>query len=85
MPALRTIVIRNFAFEPSNITVNVGATVTWNNEDSTFHTVTSDTGSELNSGNLATGQSFSHTFNTTGTFSYHCAMHTSMRAQVVVQ
>jgi plastocyanin len=81
----QTIDIRNFAYSPSSITVSVGTTVKWENKDSVLHTVTSDSGSELDSGNMATGQSFSHTFNTVGTFAYHCAIHTGMKAQVIVQ
>jgi plastocyanin len=85
MPQLREIVIKNFAFSPSDITINVGGTVTWTNQDSMIHTVTSDTGSELDSGNMATGQSFSHKFSKAGTFAYHCILHPGMKAQIVVQ
>lgn len=77
--------IKGFAFNPSSLTVSVGTTVTWTNDDSVAHTVTSDSGSELTSAQIAPGQSYSHTFSTAGTFSYHCAIHPSMKAQVVVQ
>jgi plastocyanin len=80
-----TVTIKNFAFSPSVLTVSSGTTVTWVNEDSTVHTVTSDSGSELNSGEVPSGQSYTHTFNTAGTFSYHCSIHTSMKAQIVVE
>jgi plastocyanin len=80
-----TVSIKGFAFNPSTLTVPVGTTVTWTNDDSTIHTVTSDSGSELGSGQIPVGQTYSHTFNSAGTFSYHCSIHTSMKAQVVVE
>ena len=41
--------IINFAYQPSDITIKVGDTVTWTNKDSVGHTVTSDDGNELDS------------------------------------
>jgi len=46
--------------------------------------VTSDSGTELGSATLTAGKTFSHTFTTTGTFQYHCTIHTYMVAKVVV-
>jgi plastocyanin len=75
--------IRNFAFAPQQISVKAGTKVTWTNNDSTAHTVTSDSGA-FSSGTLNPGSSFSFVFNTPGTFSYHCSIHPSMTATVVV-
>lgn len=75
--------IENFAFDPKQITAKVGETVTWKNDDSTAHTVTADDGS-FDSGNLATDKTFSHKFDKPGTYSYHCSLHSSMVATVVV-
>jgi plastocyanin len=83
--ASAVVLIKNFAFSPSSLTVSVGTTVTWTNQDSASHTVTSDSGSELNSATLSTGQSFSHTFTQAGTFAYHCTIHPFMKATVTVQ
>jgi amicyanin len=77
--------ISNFQFSPSTITINVGQTVTWTNKDSTPHTVTSDSGSELASSSLGTGQKYSHTFDTPGTYNYHCSPHPGMKAKVIVR
>ena len=77
--------IKNFAFSQPAMTINKGDTITWTNKDSAPHTVTSDAGNELGSGNLAQRQSYSHTFSRAGTFSYHCAVHPSMTATVVVK
>lgn len=76
--------IKDFLFVEKNITVKAGTTVTWTNNDIAPHTVTSDTGSVLDSGNLSLGQSFSMTFNTPGTYNYHCAIHPSMTGTVTV-
>ena len=76
--------ISNFSFTPGTLTVAAGTTVTWTNNDSTTHTVTSDTGA-FGSGNLTPGSSFSHTFAGPGSYAYHCSIHTSMRGTVTVQ
>ncbi|MBI2029740.1 cupredoxin family copper-binding protein [Candidatus Gottesmanbacteria bacterium] len=80
-----TITIANFAFSPQTITFKKGSTVTWTNEDNVGHTVTSDTGTQLNSPLLSKGQSYSKTFNETGTFSYHCTPHPNMKGTVIVE
>src|SRR4051812_15054434 len=57
--------IANFAFDPGSVTIDAGSTVTWTNSDSATHTVTSDDGT-FDSGNLASGDSYSFTFDTPG-------------------
>lgn len=79
------VTIQNFAFSPKTVTVKKGTKVTWTNQDVASHTVTSDTGSELNSELLGKGESFSHVFETSGTFAYHCTPHPNMQATVVVE
>lgn len=76
--------IKNFAFNPSIITAAPGSKVTWTNNDSMPHTVTSDSGSLLNSGTIAPGQSFTFTFPSSGSFSYHCALHPGMKGTVTI-
>jgi plastocyanin len=73
-----------YHFSPATAFVNVGGTVTWTNGSDAPHTVTSDSGSELASATLNAGKSFSQTFGTTGTFTYHCTIHTYMIGKVVV-
>jgi plastocyanin len=75
--------IDDFAFSPAALTVTAGTTVTWTNNQGVTHTVTADDGS-WDSGDLATGETFTHTFDTAGTFAYHCAIHPTMKASVVV-
>jgi plastocyanin len=78
-----TVTIQNFAFNPATLNVQVGTTVTWINKDSTTYHVVSDTGA-FDSGNLASGQSYSFTFNQAGSFPYHCSIHPSMTGTIVV-
>ena len=74
----------NLAFSPATLTVKVGTTITWTNNDSMTHTVTSDNG-VFDSGNLTPGQTFSYTFNNAGTFTYHCVIHSYMKGTIIVQ
>lgn len=78
------VTIANFAFGPESLTIAVGDSVTWTNQDSAGHTVTADDGS-FKSGTLATGDTFSQTFSAAGTYAYHCAIHPKMKATIVVQ
>ena len=75
--------IANFAFSASTLTVSTGTKVTWTNNDAAAHTVTADDNS-FNSGNIAPGATFSYTFTAAGTYSYHCNIHTGMKAKIVV-
>jgi len=61
-------------FVPDALTVTVGTTVTWTNDDTVAHTVTADDGS-FDSGMIAPGGTFSFTFNTAGTYPYKCTVH----------
>ena len=75
--------IENFAFSPEVVEVLEGTTVTWTNLDVDNHTVTADDGA-FDSGSLAQGESFSYTFDTLGTFPYHCTPHPSMTGDAEV-
>jgi plastocyanin len=75
--------IKNFAFDPATDSVPTGSKITWTNNDTTAHTVTFDDGSG-DSGDLAAGATFDHTFATAGTFAYHCTIHSSMHGTVTV-
>lgn len=82
-PMIVNVAISGFAFDPPNLTINVGDTVMWTNQDGAPHTSTSDT-AVWNSGTLSMGQSFSFTFNSTGTFPYFCGIHSFMTASITV-
>jgi plastocyanin len=74
--------ISNFSFS-GPVTIHVGDTVRWTNQDGTSHTVTADDGS-FTSPSLGSQGTFSHTFNGPGTVNYHCAIHPSMQGTVTV-
>lgn len=76
--------ISNFAFAPQTLQIAKGTTVTWTNNDSAQHTVTSDT-NLFDSGPISNGATFNYTFNEAGTFNYHCNVHPSMLGKVTVQ
>ena len=80
-------VIKEFVLP--TLTVSVGDTIEWINKDSASHTTTSGTGGRFdndgwNSPTLLTGESFSHIFDESGTFSYTCRIHPSMTGTVTV-
>lgn len=83
--ATDSVTIDNFAFSPADITVKAGATVTWTNKDSVTHTVTeTDSLKGPDSGNLASGKTYSFTFTAAGTYHYHCSIHPEMLGTVTV-
>lgn len=83
VPSQPTVSIANLSFQPTNLTVASGTSVTWTNNDSMPHTVTADDGS-FNSDTIQSGGSFSHTFTTIGTVAYHCSFHGSMHGSISV-
>jgi plastocyanin len=72
------------AFIPQTLRVTVGTTVTWTNNESSDHTVTSNSGL-FESNNMAKGATFSYTFNQAGTFDYYCKIHPSMTGKIIVE
>ena len=76
--------IEEFHFTPATLTVPVGTTVTWTNNDGTLHTVTSAT-KVFTSAGLDDGGAFSYTFTSPGTYSYFCKLHPHMTGTIVVK
>jgi plastocyanin len=72
------------AFAPTAIDALPGDLVTWDNSSSQTHTVTADDDS-FDSGDLAPGQTFSTSFGTTGTYTYHCTIHRGMTGEIDVR
>ncbi len=79
-----TVAIRNNDFVPPRITIRVGDTVTWTNEDLVPHDAFA-TDESWQTSMLTTGQSGSITFTTVGTVPYVCSLHLFMRGEVVVE
>ena len=72
------------AYSPNPISVSVGTTITWLNNDSTAHTATSNNGA-FDTGTISAGGSVSRQFSTAGSFPYHCSFHPGMVATINVQ
>jgi plastocyanin len=79
------VAIDNFSFSPNTLTLSIGGTVTWTNHDNVPHVVSSADNQFKKSPLLKTGQSFSHTFATTGTYSYFCSIHPRMTGKIIVK
>ena len=86
MPSVESVTVRinGMRFEPANITVKPGTTVTWLQGSQMPHTISGDA-EGLRSNTLYQGQKYSHTFNATGSYKYFCDLHPSMTGSVVVQ
>lgn len=79
-----SVTISDFEFAPTSVTVDVGDTVTWNNDGPTPHSATADDG-EFDTGIFDAGESRSHTFEAAGTFAYFCTPHPNMRGTITVR
>jgi plastocyanin len=80
------VAIVDYEFRPAVLTVLVGEPVTWTNQSTHDHNVTSDAGAELDSGNLAPGEAYGHVFDTPGTYRYHSANDpTEMTGTIIVE
>jgi hypothetical protein len=82
-PSPPLVSISGFSFQPPTLEIGAGATVRWENQDPTAHTVTSSDGA-FDSGRLSSGDSFEFTFDAAGTYDYICAIHPTMQGTVVV-
>lgn len=78
-----TVSIGDFFFDPDELSVAVGDTVTWTHDGDITHNVTARDGS-FASDNLASGETFAHTFAAAGSFEYRCTLHGQMIATIEV-
>jgi plastocyanin len=76
--------INNAKYRPKNLTVKVGTTLTWTNNDSVPQSVTSDSPGLFDSGPLQPGGKFSYTFSQAGTFPYHSTATTTTFGSITV-
>jgi plastocyanin len=79
------ITIQNFTFSPSTVQVSSGNNVSVTNNDSTTHTVTSDDGKAFTTGPIDPGQTVSFLAPAPGSYGFHCNIHKSMTATLVVK
>ena len=76
--------IANFTFAPPTLTVHVGSSVTWKNQDDIVHVVKEKDGA-FASDALDTDGTFSHLFGQVGIVDYFCAIHPQMTGKIVVE
>ena len=79
------VVIEDYSFSPSTLTLPAGTTVTWTNRDSMPHTVISAGNRFPKSAMLKPGQSYSSNFAAPGTYSYFCSIHPRMTGKIIVK
>jgi plastocyanin len=77
------VMIDNFTFEPAQLTVKVGTTVSWKNRDDIPHTVVS--AGKFRSKTLDTDDSFTFTFTAAGDYTYFCSLHPHMKGTIKVE
>lgn len=73
-PAIVTVSMRNFTFEPKTLKVKLGTSIVFVNYDTSKHTVTSDSG-KFDSGDINPGQSYTLKLDEPGTYPYYCQFH----------
>ncbi|HEV2110111.1 MAG TPA: cupredoxin family copper-binding protein [Gammaproteobacteria bacterium] len=82
--AAQQVKVFNYKFDPEVLTIPAGTTVTWSNKDEVPHTVMSSDKRFTSSGALDTGDTYSYTFTTAGSYEYFCTLHPFMKGKVVV-
>ena len=83
-PTPGTVVIKDFRFAPTSLTIRAGSPVLFVNYDEEPHSVVSDTGL-FRSGALDTGEKYSFRFDKPGTYHFSCSIHPRMGGTIVVQ
>lgn len=77
-----SVVISEFEFIPDELTINAGENVTWKHDDKVTHTIIFQ---GFESGNMKRGDTFTHTFDSPGTYEYYCSIHPAMRGVITVK
>jgi plastocyanin len=80
-----TVIIRDLKFQPAVLTVRVGDTVEWKNDDIVPHTATSTRPKKFDSGILPVGSSWKYVATKRGIYLYDCTLHPNMKAELIVR
>jgi len=83
-----TVAMQGLTFQPAELTISAGTTVTLTNEDNVGHTVTAGTRESptgLFDENVPAGESFSYTFDEPDTYDYFCSIHPGMNGMIIVE
>ena len=83
-PGPNEVYMENKMFVPNQLSVTVGTTVTWTNQEAVIHTVTSDN-NLFDSGKKDKDETFKFTFSTAGVYYYHSNADNNMTGAIVVQ
>ncbi|MFD9328903.1 cupredoxin family copper-binding protein [Streptomyces sp. NPDC060065] len=84
--ATYSVTMKGYAFSPASLSVPVGSTVTWTNQDTAPHDVKTTSGPvSIHSPMLDKGESWSFTFSTAGSYGYYCTVHPDMTAGITVR
>ena len=81
----QAVAIVDFDFQPAEVTISVGDVVTWTDTGSAPHTATLDDGPTCEGERMSPGGQHSVQFNAAGEYAYHCAIHGTMQAKVIVE
>ncbi|HEY1293596.1 MAG TPA: plastocyanin/azurin family copper-binding protein [Chloroflexota bacterium] len=85
-PAQPLVEVVDYGFSPEQLTLRLGASVTWTNDGNDGHDVTgSGPGGDWRSGPLAPSERYTRAFNLTGTYDYVCTIHPEMHGRIFVQ
>ena len=84
-PTTHTVTIDATSFSPATLTLAAGDTVIWENKDFIPHTATSKKHGIFDSGTIATGKAWKHTFKTKGEIDYVCTFHPTMKGTLRVK
>src|SRR5215475_8894451 len=82
--ATKAVAIKATGFSPATVTIATGDAVKWRNGDTKNHQVVANNGSFASSA-IKPGKSYTHTFNTAGTFGYRDALHPALTGKVIVK
>lgn len=79
-----TIKMQNIAFAPKSVTVKVGQTIKWENDDTVDHNVTATAGEQFKSKDFGKGGTYSYKVDKAGTIKYACTLHPGMEGTITV-
>ncbi len=79
------VAIVDFSFDPEEVSVSVGDTVTWTNQDTAEHNVIAEEGAPGESSDVPQGETYEFTFEEAGDFAYICNLHPNMEGTVTVE
>lgn len=80
----QAVAISNFSFQPKDVTIPVGTTIVWTNQDTAPHAILADDGS-FSSESLTMNSIHRRVFTTPGSFPYHCSIHPTMHGTITVK